>query len=287
MSSLPPPEDNHNKAVELIADDSTTASSCICDLKDQKSVELLSEKNLNKELVSMISHENMTLTEDVYIKEDLDLSDMETLADSPIATSHATFSGIGKSSDEGLSPEIPGHNIYLNGSSGLEEIKDLSHPSSVTLMKSDRIENNAHQDTIPANSVGCNSAARPQRKCLDGVMLLLRQAVESGRAVILHDELDANTVYERSVTLAKSAPPGPVFQHRIRKVAGQKSKKEKTENHEEQDVEIEVGATTVSEKRSNGNDTRSRKIEDFREVIPEVVVPHGSLRVDELAKLLA
>jgi len=284
-SSLPLPEDGHNKAVELIAD-SMTSSSSVSDLKDQESGELLPEWNSNKELISGISDGNMTLTEDVYIEEDLDLSNTEPLADSPIATSQATFSGIGKSSDEDLSPEIPGDNIYLNGSSGFEEINDLSHPSSVTLMKSEWIGSNAHQDIVPANSVRCNSAARPQRKCLDGIMLLLRQAVESGSAVILDDEpLDANIVYEMSVTLAKSAPSGPVFQHRTRKVKAQKSEKEKTENHEEEDVEVK--AITVSEKRSNGKDSRSRKREEFREVIPEVDVPRGSLRVDELAKLLA
>lgn len=280
-SSLPPLEDDHNEAAELISDDSTTISSSISDFKSQESAESLSEKISNKELTSVISRKNITLTEDVHIKEDF--SNMDTVADSRVVTSETTCTGIDKSSSEELNPEIPFCSISLCGSVGLEEIKDLSHPSSVSLAETDR--NIANQMMVPNDIVRCNNAVMPQRTCLNGVMLLLRQAVESGSAVILDNEsLDANIVYERSVTLAKSAPPGPVFQHRIRKVVVQKSEKEKPENHEEQNAEVE--AITISEKRSNGKNSRSRKREDFKEVFTEVV-PRGSLRVDELAKLLA
>lgn len=271
-SSLPPIEGDHNEAAELIADDSTSISSSISNFGSQASAESFSEKSSDEELI----------TEDVHIKEDF--SHMDALADSQVVTSETpeTCMGIEKSADEELNPEIPFSSISVTNSAGSEEIKDLSHPSSECLAETDK--NMANQEMV-TDIVRCNNAVMPQKKCLNGVMLLLQQAVETGSAVILGNEsLDANIVYERSFTLAKSAPPGPVFKRRIRKVAVQKSEIEKPENDEKQNAEFE--AITISEERSNGRNSRSRKREDFKEVFTEVV-PRGSLRVDELAKLLA
>ncbi|XP_010917763.1 CRS2-associated factor 1, chloroplastic [Elaeis guineensis] len=137
-----------------------------------------------------------------------------------------------------------------------------------------------------ADSPICRDHTSSSRACLEGVMLLLRQAVENGRAIILDEHsLDANIVFERSVALAKTAQPGPVFQHRVRKSAVQRTQKDKGDKIKEQDTEVE--AVPVSEKRCNErNNSRSRRRDDFPEVLSDVV-PRGSLRVDELAKLLA
>ncbi|ONK69115.1 uncharacterized protein A4U43_C05F19510 [Asparagus officinalis] len=252
-SSLSPPEDNSHKLVETRTDDSPTTSPSISDLKIEESLELNPEKSSNRELTSVISQEKITPTE-----EKLDLSISEHMGDSTIVTSKE------------LNPEITSQSISSNGFSSLEDIKDLSQPSSENPTDTDMIETQSNTEL--------------KKKCLDGVMLLLNQAVESGSAMILdNEELDANNVYERSVALAKSAPAGPVFQHRIRKVRVQKIEKEKTENSEELDLEVE--AIIIPEEKSNRNSFRSKKREGTKEVPGDV--PRGSLRVDELAKLLA
>ncbi|EHA8591688.1 putative CRS2-associated factor 1, chloroplastic [Cocos nucifera] len=137
-----------------------------------------------------------------------------------------------------------------------------------------------------ADSPICQDNMSSSRACLEGVMLLLRQAVENGMAIILDEHsLDANIVFERSVALAKAAQPGPVFQHRVRKSTVQRTQKDKGDKIKEQDTEVE--AVPVSEKRrSERNNSRSWRKDDFAEVLSDVV-PRGSLRVDELAKLLA
>lgn len=124
--------------------------------------------------------------------------------------------------------------------------------------------------------------------CTEGVLSLLKQAVEDGGAVVLDDShLDDDIIYQKAVACAQSAPPGPVFRHRrrprkvsLRKVEVQSSEKEETKNLES--VEIEI----LSDKeRSQKRGSKSRKRSDL-EVLNNVV-PQGSLRVDELAKLLA
>ncbi|KAJ6828500.1 CRS2-associated factor 1, chloroplastic [Iris pallida] len=284
-SSLPPQEDVHIKAVELVADDSSsTTSSSMADLEGQESLELHSERSLNEE-ISLTPNENMAEIKGVVAEEDMDLSKerVEAVADNAISVQEEAPDSITeKNSREDL------HSISLSEASSLPAT-DLSHlVPCIDPTRSSHIETVEESKLMVTDSQSCgDDDIGSDVACLDGVMLLLRQAVESGSAMILDDEpLDANIVYERSVGLAGRAPPGPVFQHnRPTRVAIQKTKKEKSESHEERDVEIE--AITIPEKIINENKmARSRKREDLREVIPDVV-PRGSLRVDELAKLLA
>lgn len=130
---------------------------------------------------------------------------------------------------------------------------------------------------------------------LEGVRLLLDQAIENCIATSL-SELeypDADLVYQRSVEFAKTARPGPTFQVRIRK------KETKVDNNEKhailESVEEGEGENTlvpvISEKigghiKKGGGNRRKDKKDQLLEVVPSVV-PHGSLRVDELAKLLS
>lgn len=117
---------------------------------------------------------------------------------------------------------------------------------------------------------------------LEGVMLLVRQAVEAGNALVLDREFsDADIVLSKSVALAKKAPCVPTFQNPSKKTASPKAMKEKSENSkEESSVETLVFSQVKGDEKQNSG---SRK---KKEVFPDVV-PHGSLRVDELAKLLA
>jgi hypothetical protein len=130
---------------------------------------------------------------------------------------------------------------------------------------------------------------------LEGVRLLLDQAIEDGIAASLSEleHPDADIVYQRSVEFAKTARPGPTFQVRIRK------KETVVDNREKHAIlesveEGEEGNTLVpvlSEKRAGdikkgGGNRMKNKKDPMLDVMPSVI-PHGSLRVDELAKLLS
>lgn len=120
--------------------------------------------------------------------------------------------------------------------------------------------------------------------CLEGVRSLLRLAVESGGAVILDGEsLDADAVRERAAQLARTAPAGPVFRHRTRKAPPQKARKEENQKSgEEEKPSLEMGTSLEEEKRSRPSRRREKVNDGFLDM-----VPHGSLGVDELAKLLS
>ncbi|VFQ68083.1 unnamed protein product [Cuscuta campestris] len=117
----------------------------------------------------------------------------------------------------------------------------------------------------------------------EGVLLLLNQAIESGSAVVLDDScLDADIVYQRAVSLAQSAPPGPVFRHERKKVPEQQIGKPAETGFE------------VTERRRTGplsgliekSAAFVQKVSERKASIGEDDVNVG-LRVDELAKLLA
>lgn len=129
--------------------------------------------------------------------------------------------------------------------------------------------------------------------CTEGILLLWKQAIESGSAVVLNDSsIDADIVYQRAVALSTSVPPGPVFQHQPKKVSVQR-------RGEEEIGDLEVGCTKLDTPASSRKETvvSSRKVNSTTSTRKEKkkgirkdylnVVPKGSLGVDELAKLLA
>ncbi|XAR67038.1 hypothetical protein NMG60_11013451 [Bertholletia excelsa] len=118
--------------------------------------------------------------------------------------------------------------------------------------------------------------------CTEGVILLWKEAIESGAAVVLDEaSLDCDVVYRTAVDLALSAPPGPVFRYRHRKVAIQNSEEQKAEDSEVEEVKL-ISRKGEGERKGSTNKRRKERKEDYLSVVPQ-----GSLRVDELAKLLA
>ncbi|KAK4754984.1 hypothetical protein SAY87_008741 [Trapa incisa] len=116
----------------------------------------------------------------------------------------------------------------------------------------------------------------------EGVLLLLNQAIENGAAMILEEYWwDADVVYKKSVSFAQTAPAGPMFRQGPRRVAVKKAEK----------IEEEVNSSIVhNDKRKNrqkGDAKVIRRKKDYGVEEHSNAVPHGSLRVDELAKLLA
>lgn len=139
-----------------------------------------------------------------------------------------------------------------------------------------------HDKLLDVSVVGQhpNEPARLSAPCTEGILQLWKQAVDNGSAVILDgSSLNDDIVYQRAVALAQTAAPGPVFRHRPRKIVFQKVVVQETKNLKVMDDTII--APEGSEK--NSNITRGR---DFDGLYQDVV-PQGSLRVDELAKLLA
>lgn len=124
----------------------------------------------------------------------------------------------------------------------------------------------------------------------------MNQAIENGIAASLSEAEypDADIVYQRSVEFAKTARPGPTYQFRNKKKEskGSDSKKPAVRDSDEEGTQIRNALVPViSEKRGGdikkgGSNRRKDKTDRLLEVMPSVF-PHGSLRVDELAKLLS
>lgn len=121
---------------------------------------------------------------------------------------------------------------------------------------------------------------RSAAPCMKGISLLLEQAIELGSALVLDkDLLDADNIYRTTVSFAKSAPPGPVFmKHRKDAAVVQKSDKQEAPTIETRET------TTITTKGKREKSPRIRRKEDFERFMN--LVPHGTLGVDELAKLL-
>lgn len=124
------------------------------------------------------------------------------------------------------------------------------------------------------------------------VLSLLQQAVEGGLAIVLDEEdLDADVVYQKTVTFSQSAPPGPVFvrprKNLPKKVLVENSKVQENEKQDTEDLAPREMARATSVKLGRGKKaSKARRKKDFGEHLDNVV-PQGSLRIDELAKLLA
>lgn len=138
------------------------------------------------------------------------------------------------------------------------------------------------------NSSGNDTPSISLSPSMEGVLLLRSQAVESGSAFVLDNtSLDADSVYERAVALAQTAPPGPVFSLRPKRWINKKSQEQPTDDLEVKetvrcsDEEVGVPRSKESKKRSKNQNTK-----DIREDCLNVI-PRGSLGVDELAKLLS
>ncbi|KAL6898072.1 hypothetical protein ACP4OV_006668 [Aristida adscensionis] len=124
--------------------------------------------------------------------------------------------------------------------------------------------------------------------CMEGVLLLLRQAIDSGSALVLSENefVDSDQVYQKSVAFSKSKPGGPVFKHTQRRSNVRTSEPDK---HVQTKKHL-TGSNKVSirvEKRENVNGGLVVQANDHTQEFLSDVVPQGTLRVDELAKLLA
>ncbi|XVF49130.1 hypothetical protein PTKIN_Ptkin03bG0243700 [Pterospermum kingtungense] len=160
---------------------------------------------------------------------------------------------------------VPRNRSLSNSESSVMDLLDHDEPDNVA---------EASEDT--------NAPARMSTHSTERLLLLMKQAVDSGSAVVLDDAtLDADRIYERAVAFSWTAPPGPVFRHQPRKAPVKKNEKQ-----EPGDLEVkEVKAVPYSRENKKPS-SKSQRIRDIDGHHLDVV-PQGSLGVDELAKLLA
>lgn len=142
----------------------------------------------------------------------------------------------------------------------------------------------AIEDKLTYTSEASQTLNKPIGNITDGVLQLLRQAIDNGSAVVLDDSaLDADVVYQQSVAFSQSAPPAPVFRHQLRKkVAVDKSEEQPSRELEVRKEEIAVSAEEGNEKKKDSKTKKNKKFGEYNFSLPQ-----GSLGVDELAKLLA
>ncbi|EOA30008.1 hypothetical protein CARUB_v10013113mg [Capsella rubella] len=133
------------------------------------------------------------------------------------------------------------------------------------------------------------------KQSIERVLNLMNQAVESGTALVLDStELDADTVFAKAVAFSAVAAPGPAFQHGLRKQPMVKKQEKRESGYRSVEAKVSNVVVTVKkevafsvkreEKEEEGG--LKKKIDEFDEDYREVL-PHGTLKVDELAKLLA
>ncbi|KAI3995503.1 hypothetical protein MKX01_007305 [Papaver californicum] len=136
---------------------------------------------------------------------------------------------------------------------------------------------------------GLSNECAKSTLCMEGVIKLLRQAMESGSAVTLDDaSLDADIIFNRTVTLSKVAPLGPVFkQRRTRKVVVKRSEKKEIRSDYDEELKVEATVTVSGKRIERKSYHRNPRIKDVKEVYLDMLPPQGSLGVDELAKLLS
>lgn len=190
-----------------------------------------------------------------------------------------------------------GTSIIVTGTSTDDGAATVISGGSEKILSDTNDKANEVQD-VYENSVGPYETDDMKMRWMEGVIMLLNKAIEGGSAVILEKScLDADIVYERAVTLAKSAPKGPTFEKRPRRVAVKKydaskagegeveayaSKGESVEAAVEAKAVMVISARDRSVNKSCTNPRKKSLRGDFSSI-----VPNGSLRVDELAKLLA
>ncbi|KAF8022834.1 hypothetical protein BT93_F0373 [Corymbia citriodora subsp. variegata] len=206
---------------------------------------------------------------------------------SPFAQENEVY---GVTDADSILREVDGNKITVVSESSeadeSEDAKSINAAAAMPDVVTEDSETTVETEKLHNVSEALTDHAQPTRSmppCSEQVLLLLRQAVDNGSALILDtNSLDADIIYQRAVAFAKTAPPGPIFRHRPRRSVSKKIVKEENGN-----VDAKGGPSSTLTER--GNKQRDPKIQRKKELDePRLnVLPQGRLRVDELAKLLA
>ena len=185
-----------------------------------------------------------------------------------------------KSGNRGLVEKSLDHSTIPEHSPGSLE------PHPCTTGMDDKLETKGKDiEDIKGRDVQNSSCKVPSY--MDEVLLLLKQALDSGRALVLSENefVDPDLVYQKSVAFTKAAPRGPVFEHTQTKYGARRNGQEKYVRVKKHIVGNKVSSSRV-EKGEYANGGLAQTNYHAQEFLSDVV-PQGTLRVDELAKLLA
>ena len=185
--------------------------------------------------------------------------------------------------DEEEPPSVATQSDSILSADSVNDLKDKVRYTSA--------DSEAHSALQDVKETSPESSPSP---CAEHVLGLLREAIESGSAVILDDSsLDADVVYQKSVAFSQGAPRGPVFRYRPRKIAMRDSEEQETAClgvDEAKGAAVAVAKPAPKkkpmQKMSRGRKKSMTPKADFKVDLLDFVPP-GSLEVDELAKLLA
>ncbi|KAJ4839871.1 hypothetical protein Tsubulata_003175 [Turnera subulata] len=262
-TEMPPSEEN--KIEILLAEDASDSeietSTYQMDSEEQEQALRIKETD-----VSCAAMDSSSVSDIIYDRKITPEADNPTSANTESEVVESTFSSEGiqqrtECTNENSASSLVRSNSPLGNAVNTEKLQDAAE---------------AQTSTEPAET---------SAPYMEDVLKLLNDAVESGSAVVLgNDDLDADIVHQRSIALAQSAPPGPIFIRRPSKIA---VKKYKVEESGASKVEEVKEAMTVSKKQKI--EKRSYKFQrrkEFQEPMLDAA-PKGSLGVDELAKLLA
>ena len=165
--------------------------------------------------------------------------------------------------------------------------------------KSEHCPDDYNLETKRKRNDGIKGSGSKVPSYIEGLLCLLEQAIESGRALVLsEDELvDSDLIYEKSVAFTKSIPRRLIFEHTQRKSSARRNGPDNHARIKKHLVENKLSSSHVEKKCiANGGSamqTNDHAQEFLSDVVPQGffqkknVVPQGTLRVDELAKLLA
>ncbi|PUZ56418.1 hypothetical protein GQ55_5G298800 [Panicum hallii var. hallii] len=126
------------------------------------------------------------------------------------------------------------------------------------------------------------------RSYMVGVLSLLEQAIDSGRALVLREDelVNSDLVYQKCVALTKSIPRGQVSKYTQSKSSARRNGPDKHIRTKKHLVENKLSSSHVENKDNANGGLAVQKNGHEQEFLSDVV-PQGTLRVDELAKLLA
>ncbi|XP_002535109.2 CRS2-associated factor 1, chloroplastic [Ricinus communis] len=281
-----------NDSVEAIGSDVNSATSIASVLEDQ--------------IMEIVSHEDGLSKPDMST---IPVGSMDEQAEHPsildgtsvaIGASSTTveMSEINPMTESGSSSAVSesevinnavGSESVVNNMDSANEMPVAMSVSSETVLESVGSKKELHDVSIECSD-DVNKPANLSVSYADRVLLLWKQAVESGSALILVDaDLDADIVYQRAVAFAKSAPPGPVFRHRSKKASIRKSEKQESKDSEPKEfLNLEYLETNVSQTMGSENkSSKPQRKKKSREQQNLNSARLGRLGVDELAKLLA
>ncbi|CAL4939673.1 unnamed protein product [Urochloa decumbens] len=163
---------------------------------------------------------------------------------------------------------------------------DLEPHSGVTSIGDDLDTKRKGNEGIDGTDALNSSSKVPS--CMVGMLCLLEQAIDSGMALVLGEDefVDSDLVYQKCVALSKSIPRGLVFKPTQTKSSARRNGLDKHVRTKKNLVENKLSSSHV-EKKDNASGRLAMQTNGHAQEFLSDVVPQGTLRVDELAKLLA